>query len=196
MYRLLVPFLVLAAAPADGWKKYDERRGATFEQRDVAGSSYQEFRASIEVPVALESAAAAIWQSATDPASTKEVRKEVLRQAADEVVVYQQVNVHAVSNRDMTLRLWRTTPAADGSREVRWETSDSLGPAPAKGYVRMAAARGGWSIKPTGEGKVRLVFVTYSDPGGSVPPVFVRGPQRDRAALDFWNVVDRLLPKK
>jgi len=188
----LVALALCGAAAASEWTTYEQKKGATFEQRDVAGSSYHEFRASIELAVDADAAAAFIWTVATDPASTKTVHKKVVRSAADEVVIYQQMFLPAVSDRDVTLRLWKLPTSADGTREVRWESANDQGPGPEKRFVRMTAVRGTWTVKPTVGGKVQIVFVTFSEPGGSVPAVFVRGPQKDRAAVDFWGVVDKL----
>jgi hypothetical protein len=107
-------------------------------------------------------------------------------------VMYQQISVPTVSDRDMTLRLFKVPPAADGTLEMRWEAANELGPGPEKGFVRMSVVRGSWSVKPLEGGKARITFTTFSEPAGSIPAVFVRGPQRDHVATDFWSVVDKL----
>jgi hypothetical protein len=188
-----LPVLVLlGAAPAGEWTKYDERKGATLEKRPVPGSSYNEFRATIELPVDVAAAAAFLWSFATDPASTKTVKKRAIKTTADEVVMYQQIFVPTVSDRDMTLRLLKVPPAADGTLQMRWEAANALGPAPEKGFVRMSEVRGSWTVKPLAGGKARIVFVTFSEPAGAIPAVFVRGPQRDRAEVDFFSAVEKL----
>jgi hypothetical protein len=189
---LLLALSLCAAASAEEWTSYDEKKGATFQKRPVAGSSYNEYRATIELAVGAEAAAATIWSFATDPASTKTVRKRVLKTSPDEVVIYQQMFLPTVSDRDVTLRLFKVPPAADGSLEMRWEAANALGPAPERGFVRMPSVRGSWTVKPSTDGKVRVVFVTHSEPGGAIPAVFVRGPQRDRVAVDFWNGVEKI----
>jgi hypothetical protein len=56
----------------------------------------------------------------------------------------------------------------------------------------MSEVRGSWTVKPLAGGKARIVFVTFSEPAGAIPAVFVRGPQRDRAEVDFFSAVEKL----
>lgn len=188
---LLIPVGARAEDPA--WKAYDTQRGATFEKRAVPGSKYEEFRASLEVDRTPAEAMVAFWKVAADCTSTKELKKTLVRQGPDEVLIYEQLALSVVSDRDYTVRIWRLPPAADGTQVLRFETANDQGPPAAKGYVRLEVVRGSWTATPLPSGKTRLVFVTHSDPGGAIPAVFARGAQRDRFAVDFWVVADQLV---
>jgi len=183
-----------AGAEEAVWKAYDKERGATFEKRAVAGSKYEEFRATMDVPQSPAQCMEVFWKVATDLNPTKELKKTRVRESADEILIYEQISLSLVSDRDYTIRIWRLPPAADGTRELRFETANDQGPAVAKGYVRLDVVRGVWRATPLPDGKTRLLFTTHSDPGGSIPAVFARGAQRDRFEVDFWAVADKLPP--
>jgi hypothetical protein len=186
----------LLAAPRaqaeEAWKTYSEKSGARFERRDVAGSSYPELRATKEVPLSPAQVLEAVWASVSDLTSTKDHKKKLLRSGPDEVVVYQQISVAIVTDRDYTVRIWRTPPASDGTVEVRYQIANELGPAPDPKYTRLQAIRGAWTIAPLPSGGTRLRYLAYSEAGGSVPAAFARGAQRDRFDSDFLGVVGRL----
>ncbi|HEY3445899.1 MAG TPA: START domain-containing protein [Myxococcales bacterium] len=197
--RLCLAALVLfcstaARAEEAPWKAYQTKRGATFEKRPVAGSSYAELRATQEVPQTPAQAMTIFWKVAADFTSTKTLKKTLVRESPNEVLIYEQIALSMVSDRDYTVRIWKEPVAADGTQVLRFQTANDQGPAPAKGYVRLDVVSGLWSATPLPNGKTRLVFITHSDPGGSIPAVFARGAQRDRFELDFYVVVDQLPP--
>jgi hypothetical protein len=190
---------LLSALPAWGetpeaWKVFSEDKGARFERRDVAGSSYPELRVTKDVPQAPAQVLEAVWRRLTDSTSIKDHKKTLLRSGPDEVVIYQQISVPVVSNRDYTVRIWKTLPAPDGIVEVRYQTANHLGPALDSKYVRLETIRGGWTLTPLPGGGTRVSYLAYSEAGGSVPASFARGAQRDRHAQEFWGVVDGLPP--
>lgn len=190
---LLVPFTAHAAEEAP-WKQYETRRGAVFEKRPVKGSSYDEFRGTLDVPQSPAQAAVVFWKVAADYTSTKDLKKTLIREGPNEIFIYEQISLSMVSDRDYTVRIWRDPPGADGSQVLHFEAANDQGPKVPEGYVRLEVVRGLWSATPLPDGKTRLVFTTHSDPGGSIPPVFARGAQRDRFQVDFWAVVDKLPP--
>ncbi|MGC4113610.1 MAG: START domain-containing protein [Myxococcales bacterium] len=187
-------FASTAVAEEAPWKQYETKRGAVFEKRSVPGSSYEEFRATLDVAQNPAQAMTIFWKVATDITSTKELKKTLVREGPNEVLIYEQIALSMVSDRDYTIRIWREPVAADGTQVLRFQTANDQGPALAKGYVRLDVVRGFWSATPLPNGKTRLVFITHSDPGGSIPAVFARGAQRDRFQVDFWVVVDQLPP--
>ena len=179
---------------ADGWKTFSEEKGARFARRAVAGSSYPELRVTKEVSQAPALVLDAVWRRISDSTSTKDLRKKVVRSSPDEVVFYQQVSVPVVTNRDYTVRIWKTPPAPDGTVEVRYQTANEIGPALDSKYVRLETIRGAWTITPLQSGGTRVSYLAYSEAGGSVPASFARGAQRDRHAMEFWGVVNGLPP--
>lgn len=183
-----------AGQPEGGWETYAEEKNARFERRDVPGSGYPELRATLEVPQASAAVAESLWAACSDATSTKDLKKKLLRSSPGEVVVYQQVLLSAASDRDYTLRIWRSPPASDGTVVLRYEIANELGPPPDARFVRLEAVYGFWTIAPLAGGGSRISCLSYSDAGGSVPAALVRGPQRERFASEFWRFIERLPP--
>lgn len=185
-------FAAPRALAEEPWKPWSDKGGVKWEKRDVEGSSYPELRATKEVAQPLAKCLEVVWASVSDLTSTKDHQKRVIRQSADELVVYQQISVAVITNRDYTVRIWKAPPAADGTVEVRYRTANELGPAADPKFVRLEAIRGAWSLTPLASGRTRVSYLAYSEAGGSVPAAFARGPQRSRFESDFTGVVGAL----
>lgn len=181
-------FLCVAGHAQEGWRAAGSKNGVVYEKRAVSGSKFLEFRAVMQVPVAPAEALSKIWSLIVDePPSSN--RRRVLKHSDDEVVVYDQIDTPVVSDRDVTLRIYKVTrPEA---LEIRFESNDALGPPPDPKRVRLPVVRGAWTIEPAPGGS-RLTYVCYSEPGGSIPAFMVKGAQRDHAGIDVERVLARL----
>src|SRR5262245_19046845 len=104
---LALVFLVAAHASADeGWKKLDEGGGMLIEGRPMAGTNLREVRVRAWSPLPPAAIFAVIWNVAAQHEFVPNVKVlRVLRASADEVVVYERVNVPVVQDRDYVLRL-------------------------------------------------------------------------------------------
>jgi len=173
------------------WKVNATKDGVTLEQRNVAGSSYREYRAVVESPVDPTVAAGEVWDAmrAGDMENLK--HRDILRQSDNELVIYDQIRAAVVSDRDYVIRVRRIYDASRHRTEFRCE-STSEGPPPAKGYVRMPVIRAGWIVEPNGRGGTRLTQYAYSEPGGWVSAWLVRGAQADRSMNDVHRMLRRL----
>jgi hypothetical protein len=177
-----------AARADDGWKAAGTKNGVVYEKRTVSGSKFLEFRATMQVAVAPAEALQKIWSLITNEPPPSNHRR-VIRRTDDEIVVYDQIDTPVVSDRDVTLRIYKMTrPEA---LEVRFESNEALGPPPDPKRVRLAMVRGAWTIE-TVPGGSRLTYLCYSEPGGSIPAFMVRGPQRDHVTIDVERVLARL----
>ena len=184
--------LASVATGDTGWSVYDQKDGILYEQRSVVGSSFDEYRASVVVPKTPKETLGAIWAQVTDKTPRKQLHSTFIREQADEVVVYQQISVPAISDRDATFRIWKSPPSDDGTTEVHFEAANDLGPPPNPKFVRLTDVRGSWVVAPTPDGKTRLVYTSHSDPGGSVPAFVTRGAQKDHMVLDVTGILKRL----
>jgi hypothetical protein len=99
-----------------------------------------------------------------------------------------------VSDRDLVLRVRQLPPAADGTREVRFEAVRDGGPPPNPKFVRLSTVRGAWKVTPAADGRTQVEYTCYAEPGGSVPAMFTRGAQRDQIPVDVQNVLKKLSP--
>ena len=79
-------------------------------------------------------------------------------------------------------------PSTAGRCEVKFETVEDPSYPPQRGFVRVPAVRGYWTLEPMSTGHVSITYVVYSEPGGAVPALFARGGQRD-AALGFMKTI-------
>ncbi len=73
---------------------------------------------------------------------------------------------------------------------MKFEVANELAPPPAGGWVRLQRLRGEWRFARDGD-DVTVEYVSYSEPGGTVPAFVSEGPRR-RSEVD---VVKRLLAR-
>lgn len=184
----LVSIVALAAAP--GWRAQRPIEGITVELRDVVDSSFEEIRVTTTSPLKLTSLCDAVWaKGLSGKAPEGNFKKRVvIRETEDERWTYEQIKVPVVSDRDYVMHVKLVQPASTGRCEVQFETRTDPAYPPVKDHVRIAAVRGSWELVPTADGKTKISYVVYSDPGGTVPALFTRGGQRD-AAIDFLKVI-------
>jgi hypothetical protein len=181
--------LLCTAARADtDWHAAGTKNGAVYEKRAVSGSKFLEYRATMEVPVAPAEALQKIWSLIVNEPPPSNHRR-VIRQTDDEIVVYDQIDTPVVSDRDVTLRIYKM--ARPEALEVRFESNEALGPPRDPKRVRLPVVRGAWTIEAVPGGS-RLTYLCYSEPGGSIPAFMVRGPQRDHVTIDVERVLGRL----
>jgi hypothetical protein len=179
-----------AARADDGWRVMHERNGVTLERRSVEGSRYYEYRVRAHTTVSAPVAVERIWSGIGDERSPTVKHRTVVRRAADELVVYDQIHAAVVSDRDVTIRIRKVT---DGNAfELQFESTSELGPPPAAGYVRLPMVRGNWRIEPAVEGGSNIAYRCYSEPGGAIPAFLVRGAQQDSTLDEFERVLTRV----
>ncbi len=91
-------------------------------------------------------------------------------------IVYDQLNAPVVANRTITFAIKRSH-AGDGTCAVESHAQSDKAPPTPEGWVRIEKMNTSWHFEPR-EGKTRVTFVLFVDPGGSVSAFLVRGPQR------------------
>ena len=180
-----------AARADDGWRVMHERNGITLERRSVEGSRYYEYRVRAHTTVSAPVAVERIWSGIGDERSPTVKHRSVVRRAADELVVYDQIHAAVVSDRDVTIRI-RKVAEGDGAFELQFESTAELGPPPMAGYVRLPVVRGNWRIEPAPDGGSNIAYRCYSEPGGAIPAFLVRGAQQDSTLDEFERVLTRV----
>ena len=184
--------VVGAAAHADdGWRVMRDRDGVTLERRSVDGSRFYEYRVSAHTTVSPAVAVERIWRGIGDERSPTIKHRTVVRRAGDELVVYDQIHAAVVSDRDVTIRIHKSSDG-HGAFDISFESTSELGPPPAAGYVRLPVVRGSWRIEPTADGGSNLMYRCYSEPGGAIPAFLVRGAQQDSTLDEFERVLTRV----
>ncbi len=176
-----------------GWSKYVTKGGVTLERRAVAGSKFYEHRAVLELPVDPAHAAAEVWAALRGSDMDSLKQRQILRESADELLIYDQIRTPVVSDRDYTITVRRIHDPLKQRTEFRCETHNELGPPPASGHVRIPIVRAGWMVEPDGKGGTRLHYFAYSEPGGLIAAFVARGAQADRSLADVIRMALRLL---
>lgn len=180
---------VVSVANADGaWKQTETKDGVVYEQREMSGSKYYEYRATLNVPFSADAAMKAIWEQAQAPGTTSHLKREFLRRTDDEILVYDQVSHPVVSDREVTL-LVKKTKAPLG---LRFESHNELGPPSDGKRIQLPKVYGNWVVESVSANESKLTYTCYSEPGGSIAAFLVRGPQSKQVARDVARVKARL----
>ena len=175
-----------------GWRAHASKDGVTLEKREVAGSSYYEYRAVVSVAVDPARAADEVWAALRGGDMESLKHRQILRASDHELVIYDQIRTPVVSDRDYTIRMRRLYDPVRQRTQFRAETANELGPPPVRGYVRVPIIRAGWMTEPDGHGGTRLTHYAYSEPGGLVAAFLARGAQADRSLADVLRMIQRL----
>jgi hypothetical protein len=191
LLSLLATAEAVAAAPA--WKVDREVDGMKLEVREVKGSHYEELRVTTASPLPLDALCNAVWGK---NAEVKDDFKQrvIISETETERWTYEQIRLPVVSDRDCVMRVRLLTPASTGRCEVDFVTMPHADYPVAKGHERVVV-RGFWDLAPGADGKVKVTYVVYSEPGGAIPPVFAKGGQRDAAVKFMKQILGRASPK-
>ena len=182
----LAQFSAIADASA-GWKVHATKEGVTLERRAVAGSSYYEYRAVLDVAADPEQVAKLIWQGFRSGDMETLKRREMLRDTENELLIYDQIKTPIVQDRDYVIEVKRIYRPDSRRTEFRCATVTGVGPAPAPGHVRIPIIRAGWMVEPSGSG-ARITYYAYSEPGGYITALIARGAQGDRSMADVLRM--------
>jgi hypothetical protein len=194
MTRLAFLVLLLVAAPSladDGWRRVDEERGIAVDARDVPGSSLHEVRASIHSTLSPATIAAVVWRyEEHDRFVPRLAHAEVVRDVGpDERIVYEQLAIPLLKDRDVVLRARRQT-AADGTIDIRTTAIDGEGPPATSRFVRVQTSEGHWHLAPAAGG-TDVVYDIRTDVGGAVPAWIVNRAQREAVPDLVKAILDR-----
>jgi len=156
----------------------ETRAGLTLQRRSIKGSKYAEYRVITDTPFPVAALCEHIYEWGTKGTDHPGVKlHRVLKDGADERVVYDQLEQPVVSDRDYALTVVRKREP-DGTCRIRFWISNELAPPRPAGFVRMEHLWGSWRFEPLPDGKARLTYTLFADPGGSIPAFLVHGPQR------------------
>ena len=185
--------LLALAAPARagdcpaGYREVEREDGALECSRPIDGASYREYLVLVELPFAPERVIGTLWQRILDRKVVGLKRRDFVSIEPKRIVFYDQIKTPVVSDRDYTCEsILLDQP--NGRREIRYVTRNDLGPPLDPHYTRIPYLRAAWVADPDGHGGTHLSYVTYSEPGGSVPAWMVRGAQAKHAMTDVADL--------
>ena len=161
------------------WNDEKARDGIALQSRPIADSSVYEYKASVDVDLPVSALCDQVFAWGSGDKDIDARSRKVLRDGKDERVVYDQIEAPMVNNRDYAMTIHRYADLEGGVCRIRFWASNELAPARQDGWVRMDKVWGSWTFTPQSNGKTRLVYTLFADPGGSVPAVFIHGAHKD-----------------
>lgn len=190
MVRTTIVLSMLAAVagadtPAE-WKSDRPVDGMKVEWREVKDSPFHEYRISTTSPLSLDALCGAVWGKDAKVAGDFK-KRVIIKETETERLTYEQVKVPVVKDRDCIMHVQMLVPPSTGRCEVSFETREDPAYPVDPDYVRVPKVKGNWVLEPA-DGGTSIIYVVYSEPGGSVPALFARGGQRD-AAIGFMKTI-------
>jgi ribosome-associated toxin RatA of RatAB toxin-antitoxin module len=180
-----------AAAREQPWERVTERDGMCIDQRAVEGSSAREVRATVHSPLAPAALMATIWRHEEYVEFMPNLRRlDVLRDDGDSKLVYEQLDVPIVKNRDLTLRIRRTFERDTGTYEISSEVAPDEGPPPSDDFVRVRTSTSRWRLVPAGGG-TDIEYTLHTDGGGAVPGWMAKLILKEVTAKILRSMLDR-----
>ena len=194
----MVPWLAIvvtlagsAAAGERPWERVTERDGMVIEQRAVEGSSAREVRATVHSSLSSAALMATIWRHEEYVEFMPNLsRLDVLRDDGDSKLIYEQLDVPIVKNRDLTLRITRTFHRETGTYEISSEAVPDEGPPPSDEFVRVRTSTSRWRLVPAADG-TDVEYSLYTDGGGAVPGWMAKLILKEVTAKILRSMLDR-----
>ena len=180
----------IVSAADDAWERIGVEHGVVIEARDASGSALHEVRATAHADAPPAAIAGVIWRYEEHASFVPHFRHtEVVRDGGDERIVYEQIEVPLLQDRDVVLRARRQVDAASGTIDIRSTAIADEGPPETSRFVRVRTSTAHWHLAPAAGG-TDVTYVVRTDIGGAVPAWIVNRAQREavpdlvRAMLD------------
>jgi hypothetical protein len=171
LMALATALAATVSAHAQAWQERDESEGVKLEARAVPAEHLEEFRVTTDAapaPAVIARYLLAGFLDTTDASVTR----TFVRRDADAATILDRFSSPGLSDRCYRMRFERSNGQAPGELKVRFESEDTAAEALPPDCVRMRS-RGEWTLTPKGQG-TRLTYVSFTDPGGSLPVFLVR----------------------
>lgn len=147
---------------------------------DLPGTNFAAYQVLVTTDASFLALAAAAWDAVPVPTARKfDSQRVVLDESRDSRTVWSLLSLPLVSPRTALVRWERFK--LDGSAYVSFYAVPGADPTPANGAIRIGALKGYWKLTPAPRGKTTVEYVTFSNPGGSIPAVFAAPTQRATA---------------
>jgi ribosome-associated toxin RatA of RatAB toxin-antitoxin module len=188
-----VALLGASPVPAVEWEKISDRQGELVERRVIPGSPINEVRVTAYSPLAPAALFDALWKQQEHPEFVPYLKRlTLISDTGDERVVYEQLALPLLRDRDYTVRLRKSVDLAAQRYGVLITSANDVGPPADGNYVRVTHIQGSWLIEPSPDGTGTLIrYQMQCDPGGLIPAWAVNRAQRDAAA----NLVRAMLKR-
>ena len=156
----------------DGWKISAQVKDVTIYSRPHPGSHLKEFSAVGPIDASTRAVHAVIDDFENYPNFMPfTVEARLIKREGDSFIGYQRLSPKICSDRDYTLRVWKTSwPSSDGLVfRSQWTSANEFGPPEKKGVVRVKLCNGGWLLEPDSAIRTRATYSVFTDTGGLIP---------------------------
>jgi ribosome-associated toxin RatA of RatAB toxin-antitoxin module len=197
---LLMPVVLLGVllggAPAWAsatWEQVTEVKGIRVEHRSLPGTGRYEIRASTSAPFPPQVIFETLWRHHEYPTFVPYLKHlAILQQSPNEKVIYEQITMPFVQDRDYTVKVTAEQEPATGRIQVAFVSAPDEGPPAQAPYVRVTGIQGSWTLVPTRDGGSLVTYVVTSDPGGALPTWLVNMAQRKAVPALVKAMLDRV----
>ena len=189
----MLPLALCLVAPRakadDGWRRVDVEQGIVVDAREVSGSPLHEVRATAHADASPAAILAVLWRHEEQPQFMPHLKHvEVVRDAGDERVVYEQLALPVLKDRDVVLDVHRTIDPATGTIDVTSAAVSDEGPPETSRFVRVHTSAGHWHLVPAGGG-TDLTYTIRTDVG--LPAWLVNRAQHETVPDAVHAVIER-----
>ena len=152
------------------WDRLAERDGILIEGRRVGDSSTRELRATTRSPVTPATFMATLWKYDEYPRFLPYLKHlDVLRDDGDAKLIYEQVHLPLLKDRDAVLRVTRTFAPDTGTYDIVSRAVADEGPPESRDYVRVRTSLARWHLAPAVDGGTAITYAIETDAAGRVP---------------------------
>lgn len=147
----------------------DPKAGYVLYKRRLPGSESATYRLEGVIDAPPHRVAQAARDGLLDPEETQaRMRKEIVRDDGDVVVVYSYIDLPLVRDRDVLTRAERSFDPATQSYRLSWSATDE-GPPPKAGVIRVGRSDGSWHFEPLPGGRTCVTYTSHTEIPGSIP---------------------------
>jgi ribosome-associated toxin RatA of RatAB toxin-antitoxin module len=190
MTRTLAAGVALLALLGADWERVGERDGITIDGRDTGRSRIRELRLTARSPVPPAAIMATIWRHDEYVQFLPYLKRlDVLRDDGDTKLIYEQIRVPVVRDRDMTVRVSRTR--SSDTYEVESTAVPDEGPPETRDYVRIRTSEAHWRLAPAADGGTDVTYTIRADAGGLIPAWIVDAAEKDAGVKILRAMLDR-----
>lgn len=168
LFVLILPTFTLNGQ--SDWDLATDEDGIQVYTRPVEGSNYREFKAIMEVD-ASKHALLAVFKSVDEMSTWLPKCQNIELLEKDNFwhqVIYNEIHVPILQNRDMVLEMNITHDDLTSAIRIDMANLPDLIPEKRK-KTRIREARGYWLCQPTANGRLRIEYSLFLDPGRGIP---------------------------
>ena len=175
------------------WEPVTTVEGMRVERRPLPGTERYEVRVVAFAPLPPHLIFETLWRHQEYPAFVPYLKHlTILQEAPNAKVIYEQLTMPLAQDRDYTVKVTAERDPETGRIQVAFVSAPEAGPPAQRGYVRVTAIHGSWTLAPTPDGGALVTYVVSSDPGGALPAWLVNMGQRKAAPALVKAMLDRV----